>query len=151
MKKKSKGIAKNKLSKGKNDDKDIEGARGESDEELGHDIEGVEKEVEKLSSIVSGISGEEVMRKIDVKGSKPISQLKKGDKIKVDGINYEVDAHYVLIDHGKAKEMTIEIFNLKTDKDYQLRYFSDQIDTSLEFYELQEILYVRKPCLRVEW
>jgi len=39
-----------------------------------------------------------------------------GDKIKVDGIEFEVDAHYVLIDHGKTKEMTIEIIIMMKNK-----------------------------------
>ena len=120
------------------------------EEELMKDVNVAEEEIKRLGSVISRDGGEEIKR-INVKGSKPISQLKKGDKVKVDGINYEVDAHYVLIDHGKTKEMTIEIFNPKTDKDYQLRYFSDQIETSLEFYELQEIVYVRRHLERVEW
>src|SRR3989344_4214020 len=62
---------------------------------------------------------------IQIKSSKPISQIKKGDKIKVDSLDLEVDAHIILIDHGSTKEMAIECFDPKTDKDYQLRYFSD--------------------------
>ena len=56
-----------------------------------------------------------------------------------------------MIDHGKTKEMAIELFDSNSDKDYQLRYFSDQIETSLEFYELQEILYVKRKVSKVEW
>ena len=123
----------------------------ESEKELGEDIEDAEEDVKKLGSVISNISNDEVVNRIAIKGSKPISQLKKGDKVKVDGVQYEIDAHYVLIDHGRTKEMTIEIFNPKTDKDYQLRYFSDQAETSMEFYELQEIVYVRRSLERVEW
>ena len=47
--------------------------------------------------------------------------------------------------------MAIELFDLKTDKDFQLRYFTDQVETSLEFYELQEILYVKKRINQIEW
>ncbi|MBX4212474.1 hypothetical protein KW787_03420 [Candidatus Pacearchaeota archaeon] len=86
-----------------------------------------------------------------VKASKPLAKVKKGDIIKVDGRPLEVDAHYVLIDHGATKEMTVELFDSKTDKDFQLRYFSDQIDTSLEFYELAEIIYNKKSFKKIEW
>lgn len=123
----------------------------ESEKTLEKDLDHAEEEIKKLESIINHIISDDTVKKIEIKASKPISQLKKGDKIKVDGIQYDVDAHYVLIDHGKTKEMTIEIFNPNTDNDYQLRYFSDQMETSMEFYELQEILYVRKPVQRVEW
>ena len=86
---------------------------------------------------------------LKVKGSKPISQIKKGDKMKVDGLTLEVDSHYVLIDHEKTKEMAIELYDSKTDKDYQLRYFSDQMETSMEFYELDEIVYNKKDADKV--
>lgn len=88
---------------------------------------------------------------IQIKSSKPISQLKKGDKIKVDSLALEIDAHYVLIDHGSTKEMTIELFDPKTDKEYQLRYFSDRVEDSLEFFELNEIIYNRRAVKKVEW
>jgi hypothetical protein len=88
---------------------------------------------------------------VQVKASKPISQIKKGDKMKVDSLTLEVDAHYVLIDHGSTKEMTIELFDPKTDKEYQLRYFADQVETSIEFYELNEIIYNRKEMKKIEW
>jgi len=89
---------------------------------------------------------------VEIKQSKSVDKVKKGDKIKVDGKECEVDAHYVLIDHGTTKEMAIEFFDKKTDKDYQIRYFSDQVQDTLEFYELQgEIMYVKKECSKVEW
>ena len=56
-----------------------------------------------------------------------------------------------MIEHPHTKEMIIELFDPKTDKDFQLRYFSDQVDTSLEFYELKEIIYSRKEIESVEW
>lgn len=86
-----------------------------------------------------------------VKSSKPITEIKKGDKIKVDSLNLEVDAHVVMIDHGSTKEMAIDCFNPKTDKDYQIRYFSDQVETSLEVYELKEIMYNRIEVEKIEW
>lgn len=88
---------------------------------------------------------------ITVKGSKPIAKVKKGDKIKVDSLNLEVDAHVVLIDHGTTKEMAIECFDSKTDKDYQIRYFDDQVERSLEVYELDEIIYNKMKVKKVEW
>ncbi|MEK6819429.1 MAG: hypothetical protein AABY10_05870 [Nanoarchaeota archaeon] len=88
---------------------------------------------------------------IQVKGSKPIDKVKKGDKIKVDSLTLEVDAHYVLMDHGTAKEMTIECFDPKTDKDYQIRYFAHQVETSLEVYSLEEIVYSKMHVKKIEW
>ena len=87
---------------------------------------------------------------IEIKASKPISEIKKGDKIKIDGKSYEVDAHYVLIDHGSTREMVIELFD-SNDKDYQLRYFNDQVNETLDFYELEEIIYEKKPFENIEW
>lgn len=108
-----------------------------------------EEEIEEIEA-ASGVDLSE-KEPIKIKSSKPISQIKKGDKIKVDSLNLEVDSHYVLIDHGTTKEMTIECFDPKTDKDYQLRYFSDQVETTLEFYELEEIIYNKIPIKKIEW
>ena len=141
-------IKENKIKSGKAEEK-AKGA-GESEEEMEEEIEEAEDEVKKLGERLGGESDEEV-KKIIIKSSRPISVLKKGDKINVDGKEYEIDAHYVLMDHGKTKEMAIEIFDKKTDKDFQLRYFADQVERSMEFYELQEILYVRKEIEKVEW
>jgi hypothetical protein len=88
---------------------------------------------------------------VKIKKSKDISEVKKGDKIKVDGKEYEVDTHYVMIDHGGVKEMAIEVFDKKSDKDYQLRYFADRIEDSLEFYVLEEIVYNKVDIEKVEW
>ena len=88
---------------------------------------------------------------IKLKGKKPISEIKKGDKIKVDGVEMEVDTHYVMIDHGVNKEMAIEMFDPKTDKDYQLRYFDDRVEESAEFFELDEIVYNKKDVKKIEW
>ncbi len=93
----------------------------------------------------------EEAKQVKIKASKPISQIKRGDKIKVDSLVLEVDAHYILIDHGKTKEMAIELFDPKTDKDYQIRYFSNQVETSIEFFELDEIIYNKKEIERIEW
>lgn len=117
---------------------------GESDEdgisegELEAEIGGIEK---------ANSSDDE----IEVKASKLISKVKKGDKVRVDGHEYEVDSHYVLIDHKTTKEMAIELFDSKTDRDYQLRYFDDQANSTLEFYELQEIMFIKKHVRKIEW
>ena len=71
--------------------------------------------------------------------------------MKVDGKELEVDAHGVLIDHGDTKEMAIELFDAKTDKDYQIRYFADRAEDTIEFYELADIIYNKLEIKKVEW
>ena len=88
---------------------------------------------------------------VKIKKSKDIKEIKKGDKVKVDGRELEVDAHYVLVDHGKNTEMAIELFDSGKDEDFQLRYFDDRVEESIEFYELKEIVYSRKEIEKVEW
>ncbi len=89
------------------------------------------------------------------KKSKPIEKIKKGDFITVDGKKYEVDSHYVLIDHGRTKEMAIELFDPKAkddEGDFQLRYFADQIEETMEFYELVKgVMYEKKEVTKIEW
>jgi hypothetical protein len=117
------------------------------------DVEYAEsKPSKKLSQTKKSSSAADSDTPIKVKSSKPIISLKKGDKIKVDSLNLEVDANVVLIDHGATKEMAIECFDSKTDKDYQLRYFADRIPDSIEFYELDEIVYNRVDNVKkIEW
>ena len=99
-----------------------------------------------------GGSGDEIKSDIVVRASKPITRIKKGDKIKVDGAEYEVDLHYVLMKHPSNNEMAIELFDHKTDVVYQIRYFDDQVEGTIDFYELQgEIMFMRKPCKKIEW
>ncbi len=87
-----------------------------------------------------------------IKASKPIGNLKKGDFVVVDGKKLEVDAHYIFEDYKTTKEMLIELFDSKTDKDYQLRYFSDQVEDTLKFYELKEIVYEENENVqKIEW
>lgn len=89
---------------------------------------------------------------IKIKASKPISEIKKGDRMNIDGMMLEVDEHGVLIEHKGANEMAIDVFDPKTDKDYQLRYFENNLEMSLELYELQgEIMYVKKEFKKIEW
>ncbi len=114
--------------------------------DMDEDLDDVEEEVEEISKALNGSFDEPPK----IKASKDISKIKKGDRIRIDGREYSVDSHYVLIDHKTTKEMAIEIYN-KDDKDYQLRYFDDQMETTLQFYELQEILYIKKPMKNIEW
>ena len=86
-----------------------------------------------------------------VKSSKKLSEVKKGDMVKVDGLTLEVDAHVILIDHGDTKEMALELFNPKNEDEFQLRYFSDQPETSLRFLKLNEIVYDPVEIAKVEW
>lgn len=110
----------------------------------------IERELDKIEAEF-GTGEEDFQSEIKLRGSKPIGQLKKGDKIRVDGVEYEIDAHYVLIDHGATKEMAIEVFD-KNDKDYQIRYFDDQVERTIDFYELQgEIMFVKKQVKKIEW
>ena len=90
----------------------------------------------------------------NVKGKKSISKIEKGDKIKVDGKEYEVDAHYVMIDHGTTKEMAIELFDPKAKEgegDCQIRYFSDQAEATIQFYILKTIMYEKVEVKKIEW
>lgn len=86
-----------------------------------------------------------------IKASKKISEIKRGDIVKVDGKGYEVDQHYLLIDHGSSKEMAIELFDPKTDKDFQIRYFDNRVEDSIQFFELKEIVYNEVEAQSFEW
>ena len=99
--------------------------------------------------LVESKSGED--SKIKFKMSKPVKDFKKGDKLKVDGVSMEVDAHYVLMQHEGNNEMALEIFNAESDEDYQLRYFEDRFEDSAEFFKLDEIVYQRFSVKKVEW
>ena len=94
---------------------------------------------------------ERLYKMTNIKSSKPISKIKKGDKMKINGKEYEVDAHTVMIDHSENKEMAIDLFDSKEDTDYQLRYFDDRAEDSLEFYELKDILYDSVELEKIEW
>jgi hypothetical protein len=86
------------------------------------------------------------------KKSKDISKLKKGDKIFINGKEMKIDSQYVFVKHEKMNEMIIEFFNPDNDREYQLRYFNDQVDSSLEIYELQEeFQYVRRVPKTIAW
>jgi len=143
------------------DDEDVEYAeskprkekkkkKDEEEDEEGMDEAELEEEIKEAEIVEESLS-DEGKRDVILKGSKPIAKIKKGDKIKVDGKEYEVDQHYVLMDHGTTREMAIEVFDSKTDKDYQIRYFADQVERTIEFYELQEIIFVKKAFKKIEW
>lgn len=86
------------------------------------------------------------------KKSKDISKLDEGDSFFINGKEMKVDKQYLFQDHGDTKEMIIEIFNPANDREYQVRYFDDQVDTSLEVYELQgDFQYVRREPKTVGW
>ena len=110
--------------------------------------EDLDEMIEEAAETVQKIGGEQSA--ISITASKPIAQVKKGDTMKIDDVDVEVDAHYALMDHGTTKEMAIEVFD-KTDKDYQIRYFSDQVESTLDVYQLQEILYVKRVTKSVSW
>ena len=140
------------------DDDDVEYAKSKPrkvskkevvSEKLAKSLEKAEEEMDEIAE--SGGVDLSEKEPVQIKASKPIAQIKKGDKIKVDSLILEVDAHYVLIDHGTTKEMTVECFDSKTDKDYQIRYFDDQVERTLDVYRLDEILYNRIDVKKVEW
>ncbi len=86
------------------------------------------------------------------KQSKPIAELKKGDKFFINGKEMKVDSQYLLQDHKTTKEMIIEVFNPKNERKYQVRYFDDQVESSIEVYELQnEFQYFRREPKDVAW
>ena len=92
---------------------------------------------------------------VTIKKSKPIGKVKKGDVIKIDGKAHEVDQHYVLIDHGKTKEMAIEVFDPKATKEGegegQIRYFSDNLEKTLSFFVMKGIMYEQQEIKKIEW
>lgn len=96
--------------------------------------------------------GEDISFVKITKQSKPIIKLGKGDKIFINGKAMTVDSQYIFMEHDKMKEMIIEFFNPDNDREYQLRYFDDQIETSIEVYELQgEFQYVKREPKSVAW
>jgi hypothetical protein len=135
--------------KGKGEDDDDEEEGEEKEQDIQITDEDAEKQVKQLKDLFDDET-EEI--NVQLKGSKPITQLKKGDKVKIDGLlQLEVDSQYVMEDFGKSKQMAIELFDPKTDKDFQLRYFSDRVESSIEFYSLDEIMYNKKDVKKIEW
>lgn len=86
------------------------------------------------------------------KKSKPISEIKKGDGIFIQGKKMIVEDHILFFDHKTTKEMIIECYNPDNEREYQIRYFDDQVDTSIEVYELvNDFQYVKREPESVGW
>jgi len=94
---------------------------------------------------------DDVILKVE-KPSKDISKIKEGDKLWINGKEMKVDKHYLFQDHGNTREMIIEVFNVESDREYQIRYFDDQVESSIEVYELQgDFQYVRREPKTIRW
>ncbi|MFH1521502.1 MAG: hypothetical protein ABIF18_00935 [archaeon] len=87
-----------------------------------------------------------------LKKSKSIGSLEKGDSFFVNGKEMKVDKQFLFQDHGNTKEMVIEIFNPENEREYQVRYFDDQVESSIEIYELlEDFQYTRREPKSVAW
>ena len=94
---------------------------------------------------------DDVDMKIEKK-SKNISKLGDGDSFFINGKAMTVDKQFLFQDHGKMREMIIEIFNPENEREYQVRYFDDQVDSSIEIYELiGDFEYVKREPKSVAW
>ena len=97
------------------------------------------------------IMEEEVGLKIEKK-SKDLTKLKEGDKFFINGKKMIVDKQFLFLEHKDTNEMIIEVYNPENEREYQVRYFDDQIDTSIEVYELVgDFEYVRREPKTVGW
>lgn len=86
------------------------------------------------------------------KQSKPLGELQQGDSLFLNGKEMKVDKQYLFQDHGDTKEMIIEVFNPANEREYQVRYFDDQVESSLEVYELQgDFQYVKREPKTISW
>ena len=86
------------------------------------------------------------------KQSKAIGNLKEGDSFFINGKEMKVDKQFLFQDHKNMKEMVIEMFNPANDREYQVRYFNDQIESSIEVYELlNDFQYVKREPKNVAW
>ena len=64
------------------------------------------------------------------------------------GLTFITNGNYEM----EGKEWYVEFFNTENEREYQLRYFDDQIETSIEIYELQgEFQYVRREPKTIAW
>ena len=86
------------------------------------------------------------------KQSKAVEDLKEGDSFFINGKKMKVDKQFLFQNHGNMKEMIIEIFNSESDREYQVRYFDDQIESSIEVYELiGDFQYVKREPKVISW
>ncbi len=91
------------------------------------------------------------MLKIE-KQSKALPEVCEGDSFFINGSEMKVDKQYLFLNHGNTKEMIIEVFNPKNEREYQIRYFDDQIESSIEIYELVgDFQYLRREAKSVAW
>jgi len=87
-----------------------------------------------------------------LKQSKPISKLKEGDEMFIQGKKMLVDKHFLFMDHKTTKEMIIEVYNPESEREYQVRYFDDQVETSIEIYELlNDFQYIKREPKDISW
>ncbi len=86
------------------------------------------------------------------KQSKALGELEEGDSFFINGKEMKVDKQYLFQDYGEMKEMIIEIFNPANEREYQVRYFDDQIESSIEIYELVgNFEYIKREPKSVSW
>jgi mannose-6-phosphate isomerase-like protein (cupin superfamily) len=86
------------------------------------------------------------------KQSKKIVDLKKGDSLWINGKEMKIDNHFLFMAHKDTNEMIIEVYNPENEREYQVRYFDDQIETSIEVFELvEDFEYVRREPKTIEW
>ncbi|MFA5061342.1 MAG: hypothetical protein WC494_03440 [Candidatus Pacearchaeota archaeon] len=86
------------------------------------------------------------------KQSKPIAQLKKGNTFYIQGKKMIIESHFLFIDHKTTKEMIIECYNPENEREYQIRYFDDQVETSIEVYELvSDFQYIKREPTSISW
>lgn len=86
------------------------------------------------------------------KQSKSISELKKGDNLFIQGKKMIIESHFLFMDHKTTKEMIIECYNPENEREYQVRYFDDQVETSIEVYELvNDFQYIKREPTSISW
>ena len=59
-----------------------------------------------------------------------------------------------MIDHGDTKEMAIEVFDPKAKEgegEGQIRYFSDNVEDTIGFFIMKEIVYESQEIEKIEW
>lgn len=84
--------------------------------------------------------------------SKAISKLGEGDRVWLNGKAMVVDKHYLFQDYGDTREMIVEVYNPESEREYQIRYFDDQVETSIEVYELVgDFQYVKREPKTISW
>jgi len=94
---------------------------------------------------------DEVVLKIEGQ-SKPLGELGEGDSVWINGKELKVDKQYLFMAHKDTNEMIIECYNPESEREYQIRYFDDQIESSIEVFELQgDFQYVKREPKTIKW